>query len=177
MSSTYGDKIKISVFGESHGNGIGVVIDGLPAGFEVDFDRVLTQMARRAPGKDKTATPRKEKDLPKVLSGMLGNKLTGAPLCAVIENTNTKSGDYGNLLDCPRPGHSDYTAFVKYNASNVAAVIFRADLLHRLFLQVLSVVRFLNQRALKLLPISAVSAMFPTASSVRRKLMTHSLKS
>ena len=73
MSSTYGDKIKISVFGESHGNGIGVVIDGLPAGFEVDFDRVLTQMARRAPGKDKTATPRKEKDLPKVLSGMLGN--------------------------------------------------------------------------------------------------------
>ena len=61
MSSTYGDKIKISVFGESHGNGIGVVIDGLPAGFEVDFDRVLTQMARRAPGKDKTATPRKEK--------------------------------------------------------------------------------------------------------------------
>ena len=56
MSSTYGDKIKISVFGESHGNGIGVVIDGLPAGFEVDFDRVLTQMARRAPGKDKTAT-------------------------------------------------------------------------------------------------------------------------
>ena len=118
MSSTYGDKIKISVFGESHGNGIGVVIDGLPAGFEVDFDRVLTQMARRAPGKDKTATPRKEKDLPKVLSGMLGNKLTGAPLCAVIENTNTKSGDYGNLLDCPRPGHSDYTAFVKYNASN-----------------------------------------------------------
>ena len=65
MSSTYGDKIKISVFGESHGNGIGVVIDGLPAGFEVDFDRVLTQMARRAPGKDKTATPRKEKDLPK----------------------------------------------------------------------------------------------------------------
>ena len=118
MSSTYGDKIKISVFGESHGNGIGVVIDGLPAGFEVDFDKVLAQMARRAPGKDKTATPRKEKDLPKVLSGMLGNKLTGAPLCAVIENTNTKSGDYGNLLDCPRPGHSDYTAFVKYNASN-----------------------------------------------------------
>lgn len=64
MSSTYGDKIKISVFGESHGNGIGVVIDGLPAGFEVDFDRVLTQMARRAPGKDKTATPRKEKRPP-----------------------------------------------------------------------------------------------------------------
>lgn len=118
MSSTYGDKIKISVFGESHGNGIGVVIDGLPAGVKIDMDSVLTQMSRRAPGKDRTATPRKESDLPKVLSGMLGDTLTGAPLCAVIENTNTRSGDYGNLLSCPRPGHSDYTAFVKYNGAN-----------------------------------------------------------
>ena len=118
MSSTYGDKIKISVFGESHGNGIGVVIDGLPAGVKIDMDSVLTQMSRRAPGKDRTATPRKESDFPKVLSGMLGDTLTGAPLCAVIENTNTRSGDYGNLLSCPRPGHSDYTAFVKYNGAN-----------------------------------------------------------
>lgn len=118
MSSTYGDKIKISVFGESHGNGIGVVIDGLPAGVKIDLDRVLVQMARRAPGKDKTATPRLEKDFPNVLSGMLDNTLTGAPLCAVIENTNTRSGDYSNLLSCPRPGHSDYAAFVKYNTSN-----------------------------------------------------------
>lgn len=118
MSSTYGEKIKISVFGESHGNGIGVVIDGLSAGVKIDMDSVLVQMSRRAPGKDKTATPRKESDLPKVLSGMLGDTLTGAPLCAVIENTNTRSGDYGNLLSCPRPGHSDYTAFVKYNGAN-----------------------------------------------------------
>ena len=128
MSSTYGEKIKISVFGESHGNAIGVVIDGLPAGVKIDMDKVLVQMSRRAPGKDKTATPRKESDLPKVLSGMLGDTLTGAPLCAVIENTNTKSGDYGNLLNCPRPGHSDYTAYVKYNASNDIRGIFRADL-------------------------------------------------
>lgn len=118
MSSTYGDKFKISVFGESHGNGIGVVIDGLPAGVKIDMDRVLVQMARRAPGKDKTATPRLEKDFPNVLSGMLDNTLTGAPLCAVIENTNTRSGDYSNLLSCPRPGHSDYAAFVKYNGAN-----------------------------------------------------------
>lgn len=118
MSSTYGDKIKISVFGESHGNGIGVVIDGLPAGIKIDMDKVLVQMARRAPGKDKTATPRLEKDFPNVLSGMLDNTLTGAPLCAVIENTNTRSGDYSNLLSCPRPGHSDYAAFVKYNGAN-----------------------------------------------------------
>lgn len=118
MSSTLGDKIKISVFGESHGNGIGVVIDGLPAGEAIDMEAVLLQMSRRAPGRDKTATPRKESDLPKILSGMLGSTLTGAPLCAVIENTNTRSGDYGNLLSQPRPGHSDYTAFVKYNAAN-----------------------------------------------------------
>ena len=118
MSSTYGEKIKISVFGESHGNGIGVVIDGLPAGVKIDMDKVLVQMARRAPGNDKTATTRKESDIPKILSGMLNGVLTGAPLCAVIENTNTKSGDYGNIMSCPRPGHSDYTAFVKYNASN-----------------------------------------------------------
>lgn len=118
MSSTLGDKIKISVFGESHGNGIGVVVDGLPAGVKIDLDKVLAQMARRAPGKDKTATPRKESDLPRILSGMIDDTLTGAPLCAVIENTNTRSGDYGNLLSCPRPGHSDYTAFVKYSGAN-----------------------------------------------------------
>ena len=118
MSSTFGDKIKISVFGESHGNGIGVVIDVLPAGEKIVLEQVYTQMARRAPSRDKTATPRKESDTPKILSGMLGNTLTGAPLCAVIENTNTRSGDYGNLMTCPRPGHSDYTAYVKYNASN-----------------------------------------------------------
>ena len=118
MSSTYGEKIKISVFGESHGGGIGVVIDGLPAGESIDFDAVLAQMARRAPGRDKTATPRKESDLPRVLSGMLGGVLTGAPLCAVIKNTNTRSQDYGDLLAKPRPGHSDYTAYIKYHGAN-----------------------------------------------------------
>ena len=118
MSSTFGDKIKISIFGESHGNGIGVVIDGLPAGEKIDLEQVYAQMARRAPGRDKTATPRKESDIPKILSGMLGDTLTGAPLCAVIENTNTRSTDYGNLLTTPRPGHSDYAAFVKYKGAN-----------------------------------------------------------
>ncbi len=118
MSSTFGEKVKISVFGESHGRGIGIVIDGLPAGFKVDMDKVLVQISRRAPGGDKTATPRKEKDFPNIMSGMVNDTLTGAPLCAVIENTNTKSGDYSNLITCPRPGHSDYTAYVKYNGYN-----------------------------------------------------------
>lgn len=116
--SMYGNKVKLTIFGESHGNGIGTVLDGVEAGHKIDMDKVLVQMARRAPGKDKTATPRVEKDFPNIKSGMLSNTTTGAPICCVIENTNTKSGDYSNLLNAPRPGHSDYTAFVKYGGNN-----------------------------------------------------------
>lgn len=116
--STYGKKIKLTVFGESHGEAIGAVIDGVPAGFKIDMDRVLIQMSRRAPGKDKTATPRVEKDYPEIKSGILNGITTGAPIACVIENTNTKSSDYSNLLEKPRPGHSDYTAYVKYGGNN-----------------------------------------------------------
>lgn len=118
MSSCWGNKIKISIFGESHGKGIGVVIDNLPAGEEIDHEQILLHMGRRAPGKDKAATPRKESDTPTVLSGMLNGKTTGAPLCAVIENTNTRSQDYGNLLKKPRPAHGDYPGFIRYSGSN-----------------------------------------------------------
>lgn len=118
MSSVIGDKIKLSIFGESHGEAIGCVIDGLPAGIKIDMNAVYKDMQRRAPGKDKTATPRFEKDIPHILSGMLDNVTTGAPLAMVIENTNTKSGDYSNLMTVPRPGHSDYPAYVKYGGNN-----------------------------------------------------------
>lgn len=118
MSSVIGDKIKLSIFGESHGEAIGCVIDGLPAGIKIDMNAVYKGMQRRAPGKDKTATPRLEKDIPHILSGMLDNVTTGAPLAIVIENTNTKSGDYSNLMTVPRPGHSDYPAYVKYGGNN-----------------------------------------------------------
>lgn len=118
MSSVIGDKIKLSIFGESHGKAIGCVIDGLPAGVKLDFDKIYKDMARRAPGKDKFATPRLEKDIPIVLSGVIDDVTTGAPLAMIIENTNTKSGDYSNILDIPRPSHSDYTAYVKYNGFN-----------------------------------------------------------
>lgn len=116
--STYGEKIKLTVFGESHGEAIGTVLSGVPAGYKIDMDKVLVQMARRAPGKDKTATPRLEKDFPEVKSGILNGVTTGAPIACVIENTNTKSKDYLNLLDTPRPSHSDYTAYVKYGGNN-----------------------------------------------------------
>lgn len=116
--SSWGNGIKISVFGESHGAGIGVVIDGLPAGETINTEELLLQMRRRAPGRDKAATPRKEDDLPEILSGMLNNTTTGAPLCAVIRNTNTRSQDYNNLMNAPRPSHADYTGFVRYHGFN-----------------------------------------------------------
>ena len=118
MSSTWGEKVKISIFGESHGKAIGVVLDGLPAGEEIDLDAVSLQMSRRAPGRDLSSTPRKESDLPQIVSGILNGRTTGAPLCGLIENTNTKSGDYDNLKSVPRPGHSDYTAFLHYKGFN-----------------------------------------------------------
>lgn len=117
-SSVWGNNLRISIFGESHGPAVGVVIDGLPAGEEIDRDALLLQMSRRAPGRDKSSTPRKEADEPEILSGMLEDRTTGAPLCVVIRNTNTRSGDYANLMQAPRPGHSDYAAYVKYHGCN-----------------------------------------------------------
>jgi len=99
MASTFGTNIKISIFGESHGMGIGVVIDGLPAGEKLDVDALQKEMNRRAPGNDPTATPRRESDIPEICSGILEDTTTGAPLCAVIENANTRSVDYERIYD------------------------------------------------------------------------------
>lgn len=118
MSSIVCDKIKVSIFGESHGEGIGCVIDGLPAGIKLDMDKIYQDLSRRAPGKDKTATARLEKDIPHILSGVLNQTTTGAPLAMMIENTNAHSGDYENVMTVPRPSHSDYPAFVKYHGYN-----------------------------------------------------------
>lgn len=118
MSSEYGKNIKISIFGQSHSEGIGVVIDGLPPACDIDMDEVISFMSRRAPGKNSLSTSRKEADLPKILSGIVNGKTCGAPLCAVIENSNTRSGDYDNLIDMPRPSHADYPAHIKYKGAN-----------------------------------------------------------
>lgn len=118
MSSVTGNHIKLSLFGESHGPAIGCVIDGLPAGIELDMDAIYRDMARRAPGRDKTATPRLEKDMPILLSGVLNGVTTGAPLAVEIQNENTKSADYSNVAVTPRPSHSDYPAYVKYQGRN-----------------------------------------------------------
>lgn len=118
MSSEFGKNIKLSIFGESHGEAIGCVIDGLPSGIMLNMDEIYKDMARRAPGRDKSSTPRLEKDEPHILSGVLDYVTTGAPLAMIIENTNTKSGDYKDLMTVPRPSHSDYPAYVKYNGKN-----------------------------------------------------------
>ena len=118
MSSTWGNNIRLSVFGGSHTGAIGVVLDNLPPNEKIDLDAVRVQMARRAPGRDKTATTRLEADEPKILSGYLDGVTTGAPLAAVIENTNTRSKDYSDLKVHPRPGHADYTAAVRYQGAN-----------------------------------------------------------
>lgn len=115
MSSAFGTKLKISIFGQSHADAIGVVIDGFPAGFKVDFAALQAFLARRAPGNAVFSTQRKEADLPQFLTGIVDGVTCGAPICAVIANTNTRSGDYSNLYDCPRPSHADYPAQIKFH--------------------------------------------------------------
>lgn len=110
--------LSVSLFGESHGAGIGVVINGLPAGIPLDFDIILQFMARRAPKKDGMSTRRNEKDMPEILSGFYNGKTTGTPLAAVIRNTDQHSADYGNIQTVARPGHADYTGSVRYNYAN-----------------------------------------------------------
>lgn len=114
MASYLGEHIHVSVFGQSHSPAIGVVVDGLPAGERVDMEELGRFLKRRAPGQNATSTPRKEADLTQFLSGLVDDVTCGAPLAALIENTNTRSQDYAQLRDKPRPGHADFTAQVKY---------------------------------------------------------------
>ena len=121
MSSTYGEMIRLSIFGQSHGAAIGMTLDGVPAGIPVDLDKLQEFLNRRAPGQNDWSTPRREEDRPEFLSGILNGFTTGAPIAAIIRNTNTRSVDYNNLKNCPRPGHADYTAQMKYRGFQDAA--------------------------------------------------------
>ena len=121
MSSTYGEYLKLSIFGQSHGVAIGMTLDGIPAGLPVDVEKLQKFLNRRAPGQHDWSTPRKEEDTPEILSGIVDGFTCGAPIAAIIRNTNTRSGDYSNLKDIPRPGHADYTAQIKYGGFQDAA--------------------------------------------------------
>ncbi|HIV67345.1 MAG TPA: chorismate synthase [Candidatus Butyricicoccus stercorigallinarum] len=118
MGSVWGNNFKLTIFGESHGGGIGCVLDGFPAGIAYDEAFVLSEMDRRAPGKNRQSTARREADLPKILSGIFEGRSTGTPISCVIENTDTRSGDYRNLIDHPRPGHADYTGRIRFHGCN-----------------------------------------------------------
>lgn len=118
MSANWGTNIELSLFGESHGKAIGIVIGNLPAGIHLDMDEIRWHMKRRAPGQNKMSTPRVEKDEVQIMSGLLDGITTGAPLCAMIENSDQHSKDYSLLKECMRPGHSDYPAYIKYKGFN-----------------------------------------------------------
>lgn len=122
MPSTFGNALRVTVFGQSHSQAVGCVVEGLPSGHVVDMEALRRFMARRAPGQGPWTTPRKEADLPRVVSGLNPKGATcGAPLAVVIENTNTRSRDYDNLMAVPRPGHADYTAWAKWHGNQDVA--------------------------------------------------------
>lgn len=114
MASSVGHSVRLSIFGQSHSEAIGCVVEGLPAGISVDLDELQAFLARRAPGRSDTSTARREPDRPRILSGLVDGHTCGAPLSAIIENTNTRSQDYEGLRRVPRPGHADYAAYVRY---------------------------------------------------------------
>jgi chorismate synthase len=118
MSGNWGNSLKLSIFGESHGKAIGINIDGLPPGIDIDLEYIRKEMARRAPGKNELSTPRKEKDDFQIISGYFNGKTTGFPLCTIISNTNNMSMDYDKTKNLMRPSHGDYSAFIKFNGYN-----------------------------------------------------------
>ncbi len=118
MSSLFKGGISVSIFGESHGKGIGAVLDGLPAGESIDLNEIGVYMARRAAKSDGTSTLRLERDIPDILSGMYEGKTTGTPLAAVIFNGDQHSKDYGDIAHIARPAHADFTGYIRYNGAN-----------------------------------------------------------
>ena len=118
MSSTLGKNLEISIFGESHGNAVGVVINGLPSGEYVDKNLISKYLSKRATGKDKTMTARVEADEVQFLSGVYNDYTTGTPLTMVIYNVGQHSKDYSNIATVARPSHADYSGFVRYKGFN-----------------------------------------------------------
>lgn len=113
-----GQKLKLSLFGESHGDKIGIVIDNFPAGFKINLEYINFQMERRKPKKDKYSTSRNESDEVEIICGIFNGYTSGAPICATIKNKDYNSKDYSKIKNLLRPGHADYSAYKKYNGYN-----------------------------------------------------------
>lgn len=118
MSYSFGKNFKVTLFGQSHSEDLGIVIDGISAGYKINKDLIRKNLERRRPGKNKFSTARKEDDDFKIVSGEVDGITCGAPLCALIENKDQRSKDYDNLKDRPRPSHADYPAYVKFKGFN-----------------------------------------------------------
>ena len=121
MSSSFGENIRVSIFGQSHSGAIGVTVDGLPAGEKIDLAQLQRFLDRRAPGRNDYSTARREADVPEILCGLKDGLTCGAPLTAIIRNGDVRSQDYEALRTTPRPGHADFTAQVKYGGAQDAA--------------------------------------------------------
>ncbi len=118
MSCSFGEKFKITIFGQSHSEAIGVVVDGVPAGIALDEEKISRFMSRRAPGKNDYSTKRNEADTPEIVSGLVDGVTCGAPICAIIKNNDHHSNDYSKIKLLPRPSHADFTAYMKHNGFN-----------------------------------------------------------
>lgn len=118
MSSIWGERLKISIFGESHGPAVGVVVDGFPSGLKLDFDLIATEMERRKPNLQNYSTKRQEADEVEVLSGIFEGFTTGTPITGLITNTDVRSVDYKAIQSLMRPGHADYSGHVRYQGFN-----------------------------------------------------------
>lgn len=118
MSSVWSSNLRLSIFGESHGDVVGIVIDNFPAGVKLDYDFIYSEMNRRRPGQSNTSTQRNESDMPKVISGVFEGVTTGTPICVVIENNDNKSRDYSEIKNVARAGHADFTARMRFNGFN-----------------------------------------------------------
>ena len=112
--SEFGSILRLTTWGESHGAGIGAVLDGFPAGMDLSAEDIQKYLDRRKPGQSEISTPRSEADRVEIWSGVFDGKTTGTPISLLIRNTSQRSRDYGNLKDCFRPGHADYTYYSKY---------------------------------------------------------------
>ena len=117
MSSVFGTNIKLSVFGESHSQAIGMTLDGVSAGEQIDMDELIAFMERRAPGRDSRSTARREADVPEFLAGVRDGVTCGTPITAIIRNSDVRSKDYDDMKNIPRPGHADYTAHIRYGGN------------------------------------------------------------
>jgi len=117
MSSVFGTNIKLSVFGESHSQAIGMTLDGVSAGEKIDMDELTAFMERRAPGRDSRSTARREADVPEFLAGVRDGVTCGTPITAIIRNNDVRSKDYDDMKNIPRPGHADYPAHIRYGGN------------------------------------------------------------